>query len=123
MTEAQAKTVEEKTRSQYHNRLWYRMRAGRITASKLKAVCHTDQAFPSESLVMSICHPELSKFKSTATTWGCEHERTARERYKVLYESIYIRHFPLQSAGYSSMSTIHSWVLPLMDWSLVHVVA
>ena len=66
VTEAQAKTVEEKTRSQYHNRLWCRMRAGRIMASKLKAVCHTDQAFPSESLVMSICHPELSKFKSTA---------------------------------------------------------
>ena len=89
MTQAQAETVEEKTRSQYHNHLWYRMRAGRITASKLKAVCHTDQAFPSESLVMSICHPELSKFKSITTTWCCEHERTARERYRVLYESMH----------------------------------
>ena len=93
VTEAQAKKLrrkqEAKRKQEYHNRLWYRMRPGRITVSKLKAVCHTDQAFPSESLVMSICHPELSKIKSTATTWGCEHERTARERYKVLYESIH----------------------------------
>ena len=69
-------------RSQHHSHLWYRMRSGRITASKLKAACHTDPCLPSNSLIMSICYPELSKFKSAAMQWGCEHERFARDKYQ-----------------------------------------
>ena len=37
---------------------------------------------PSASLIMSICHPELSKFSTAATKWGCEHESVARKKYK-----------------------------------------
>lgn len=79
---SQAKAVEEQTRGQANSRLWFRMRTGQITASKLKAVCSTDPAMPSASLIMSICHPELSKFSTAATKWGCEHESVAREKYK-----------------------------------------
>ena len=79
VTTAQALAVEEKIRSQSHSCLWHRMRNGRVTASRLKAVCHTDPASPSISLIMSICHLELSRFKSAATTWGCEHENEARK--------------------------------------------
>ena len=82
VTESQAKFVEQQTRSQHHSRLWYRMRSGRITATKLKAACHTDPCLPSNSLIMSICYPELSKFKSAAMQWGCEHERFARDKYQ-----------------------------------------
>ena len=46
------------------------MRAGRISASNLKAVCHTDTAMPSISLIMSICHPDMSHFNTTATAYG-----------------------------------------------------
>lgn len=30
---------------------------------------------------MGICHPELSKFSTNATKWGCDHEATARDAY------------------------------------------
>jgi hypothetical protein len=65
----QAVTTEKATRGQSGSKLWYRMRAGRVTASRLKAVCRTDPAMPSMSLIMSVCHPELSKFSTTATQW------------------------------------------------------
>ena len=68
----QAKAVEEQTRGQANSPLWDRMRTGRVTATKLKAVCSTDPAMPSISLIMSICYPELSKY---ATRWGCKHDR------------------------------------------------
>lgn len=65
------------------------MRSGRITASRLKAVCSNDPAYPSMSLIMSICYPELSQFRSSATTWGCEHESEARAKYKTLYDPLH----------------------------------
>ena len=73
--------VEEKTRKQASSRLWFRMRAGRVTASKFKAACCTNPSKPSHSLIMSICHPELVKFSNEATKWGCSHEVTAKEAY------------------------------------------
>ena len=57
------------------------MRAGRITASRLKAACRTNPAQPSISLIMAVCHPEMSKFKTVATNWGCEHEKVAISRH------------------------------------------
>ena len=71
--------MEEKTREQASSRLWFRMRTGRITASKFKNACHTDSARPSHSLIMSICHPEIARFNTEATKWGCHHEKTARD--------------------------------------------
>lgn len=73
--------VEERTRKQANSRLWFRMRTGRVTASKFKSACVTDPLKPSHSLIMSICHPELMKFTSEATKWGCNHEAAAKEVY------------------------------------------
>ncbi len=81
ITEDQALLVESKTRLQSNSRLWLRMRTGRVTASRFKAVCRTNLAQPSLSLVMALCHPEIAKFKSSATSWGCEHEKTAISKY------------------------------------------
>ena len=78
----QACLVENKTRDQATSRLWFRMRAGRITASRFKSACCTDPTSPSLSLIMAICHPETTKFKYVAITWGCEHEATARIQYQ-----------------------------------------
>ncbi len=64
MTEKEAKNVELQTRAQANSRLWFRMRAGRITTSRLENVCCTNPAQPSISLIMAICHPELAKFRS-----------------------------------------------------------
>ena len=81
ITSEQCKAVEMKTRDQSNSRLWFRMRAGRITASKFKSVCHTDPATPSLSLIMHVCHPDTVKFKTAATSWGCQHETDALEQY------------------------------------------
>lgn len=66
------------TRTQADSRLWYQQRAGRVTASKLRQVLHTDISQPSLSLIMAICYPETYK---VACKYGCEHETTAREKY------------------------------------------
>ena len=36
---------------------------------------------PSISLILSICHPEMLRFKSAATADGCEHEKKGRYHY------------------------------------------
>lgn len=80
VTKDEIDQAEIVTRSQVKSRLWQKMRAGRITASCFKAVCHTDLSNPSKSLIMSICHPELSRFKTASTQYGCEHEATAKKK-------------------------------------------
>ena len=55
--------------------------AGRITASHFKSAYCTDQVSPFFSLIMLICHPELSRFRNAALCLGCEHEDTARQKY------------------------------------------
>ena len=86
ITVEQVKNVEEKTREQAASRLWFQQRAGRITASKLKAAVHTDSTQPSQSLIKAICYPESQQFKTRATVWGCKHEITAKEAYKTQCE-------------------------------------
>ena len=84
VTEDMAAAVEEATRAQSKCNLWYKYRAGRVTASRLKQVCRTNLAMPSQSLVKSICYPEAFRFTSAATSWGCSHEKAAREHYMEL---------------------------------------
>ena len=63
-----AQSVEKETRLQSHSKLWYTYRAGRVTASRMKAaVCHTNIAKPSQSLINSICYPEAFNFFSKQT--------------------------------------------------------
>lgn len=91
--------VEEKTRDQARSRLWFRMRSGRITASRFKCACCTNPASPSLSLIMAICHPETTKFKTTATCWGCGHESTACAKYKNLKSDVH-QNFEFSSCGF-----------------------
>ncbi len=81
VTEEQALLVEAKTKLQANSRLWLRMRTGRITASCFKAACRTNIGQPSLSLVIALCYPEITKFKSSATKWGCKHEKIAISKY------------------------------------------
>ena len=67
VTKEMSNTIEEGTRNQANSKLWYKYRAGRITASKMKAVCHTISAYPAQSLVKSICYPESFCFTSEQT--------------------------------------------------------
>ena len=62
--------------------MWHDQPAGRITASILKAACHTDPGQPSLSLIKAICYPHSVKFSTSATKWGCEHEKAALQEYE-----------------------------------------
>ena len=81
LTEEMAECVEAATRDQSQSKLWYKYRSGRITASRMKAVCHTDPAKPLQSLIKGICYPEAFCFTSKATSWGCSHEKEAQDIY------------------------------------------
>ena len=76
-TNEMAKSVELETRLQHKSKLWFKFRAGRVTASRMKAACRTDINHPSQSLIKSICYPEAFSFTSKQTDWGCKHEKQA----------------------------------------------
>ena len=54
-------------RDQLKSHLCFNMRTRRVTVSKLRAVCVTDETMPSLSLTMSCCYPEV---KTSATVWA-----------------------------------------------------
>ena len=76
--------LEQLTRGQSTSKLWMRFRSGRITASRLHQVVHTDPHKPSISLIKAICYPNSVRFITAATKHGCEHERTAINAYKLI---------------------------------------
>ena len=59
----------------------------------MKAVCHTNVAKPSQSLIRSICYPKAFNFFSKQTEWGCKHEKTARQIYYTINS---VKHHNLQ---------------------------
>ena len=98
VSQQQAKAVELNTKSKSKSPLWFNMRTGRITASRFKAASHTSPVPPSISLIMSICHPEISRFKAAAKCWGCEHEQVARDKYASLL-SVSHHNFKVEESG------------------------
>ena len=74
--------VEAKTRKQANSWPWFKMWTGQIMASRFKPACCTDPANPSVSLIMTLCNPEAFRFCNTTTSWGCQHEKAALEKYK-----------------------------------------
>ena len=49
VTSEMVEAVERATRDQSGSNLWFKYRAGRITASRMKSVCHSDPANPAQS--------------------------------------------------------------------------
>ncbi len=45
----------------------------------MKSVFHSDPASPAQSLIKVICYPEAFKFITAATSWGCKHEKSAKD--------------------------------------------
>ena len=83
ITEVQQKHLEELTRGQRNSKHWMRFRSGRITASRLHQVVHTDPHKPSIFLIKAICYPDSVRFTTAATKFGCEHEETAINAYQL----------------------------------------
>ena len=61
---------------------FFRHRAGRISASMSGAVCRTNPAQPSQSLIQSVCYPHLFKVNTKAVLHGCKHEADAIKAYE-----------------------------------------
>lgn len=61
--------------------------SGRITASRLHQVVHTDPHKPALSLIYSICYPETRNFFAAATKYGCEHEKEAVKSYEAMMKT------------------------------------
>lgn len=68
-------------RGQAKSKLWFRFHEGRITASRAKQVCKTNINQPAPSLIKQICYPETVKISTSATMYGCEHEKVALRHY------------------------------------------
>ena len=81
VTKNQSEAVEKATKQQSASQTWFRFKAGRILGSTMKACCHTNPDLPSQSLIKRICYPTSHKCSSASTQWGCDHEKTAIEKY------------------------------------------
>ena len=55
----------------------------------MKHVCATDPGNPSQSLINRICYPEMNRFFSNATNWGCEHEDSVRSAYANIMKDVH----------------------------------
>lgn len=99
LSEEQVNSIEVATRKQSENNNWYIQRAGRITASKFKSVCKTNQCKPSLSLIKSICYPTKMIFHSKATSWGIHHENNAVEEYATSMKGENHEGFQLNEVG------------------------
>ena len=81
LSNEQLQKIQCETAEQGHSKLWFRLRSGRITASKFKQACRTDINNPSRSLIKSICYPTENKFTNSAVAWGLEKESIAVADY------------------------------------------
>ena len=82
LTENEIFPIERDTFDQAAGKSFFRHHAGRIGASRCHAVCHTDPAKPSQSLIKSICYPDVFNFSTKATRHGCQHEAFAISSYE-----------------------------------------
>lgn len=74
LTTAQVGAIERATRGQSSSKTWFRQRAGRITASNLRRVLHTNAEKPAKALIKAICYPEAHRFSTAATTYLQGHQ-------------------------------------------------
>ena len=70
------------TKKQAQGNKWHQVRAGRMTASRVYDVLHTDINFPSVSLIENICKlSSVCETKIPSLKWGIDNERNAILRY------------------------------------------
>lgn len=98
ISEDTVKSVEAATRHQSNSPDWFLYRAGRVTASVMKSVCHTSTESPSLSLLKTICYPEKDSLRVPAVMWGLDHEQDAFQAYKA-EEATKHENFQCQRSG------------------------
>ena len=102
ITKKQIKQVERDTIAQTKGNSFFKHRAGRIGASQSKAACQTNPALPSQSLIQSVCYPELHKLNTNAVIHGCKHEQDAINAYEEKMKKEHIN-FKIEKCGLFSV--------------------
>ena len=90
--------MERDTRSQAKGNNFFQHRARRIGASGSKAACQTNPTLPSQSLIQSICYPELNKLNTEAIRHGCKHEQDAITAYEKAMQEKHVT-FKVKKSG------------------------
>ena len=98
VTDQEIDIIEKDTINQAKGLGFFRHRTGRIGASISKAASHTDPALPSQSLIKTICYPELFKFSTAATEHGCQHEESAILAFEKVMKTQH-RNFKVKRCG------------------------
>ena len=62
-------------------KLWFELRAGRITASNMYRATHSNPLKPSVTLIRDICYPYERRFECQAVRYGKRHEGDGADRY------------------------------------------
>lgn len=89
ITTEEIEIIEKETREQSKGKSFFKHRAGRIGASVSGAVAHTNPAQPSQSLIKSICYPQLFNTSTKATDHGIKHEDNAITAYEMAIEDLH----------------------------------
>lgn len=98
INEAAINSIEQRTRNQAKSTNWFAYRTGRITASTLYDVCHTQFYAPSKSLINRICFPNSKELSVPSVKYGREKEAVALGQYKTLMAAGH-NHVQFEEAG------------------------
>ena len=98
LTDRDIKIIEQDTVTQAKGSGFFQHRAGRIGASVSKAAVHTDSELPLQSLIKTICYPELFRFSTAATEHSCRHEEDAISVFEKVMRTRH-EHFKIQRCG------------------------
>lgn len=97
-TEGEIIMIQKLTVRQSETNFWFKLRAGRVTASNFKEVVKTSKTKPALSLIKKICYPLNHIFTTKATKYGVENEPIARDAYKKLMEKNHTN-FKIETCG------------------------
>ena len=98
ISDAEIQMIERETLNQARESSFYQHRAGRIGASQSKEASHADPCQPSESLIKTICYPNVFKFSTAATRHGCKHGPLAIKEYEKQMKSEH-ENFQVKNCG------------------------
>ena len=80
----------------------------------MKAICHTNPANPAQSLIKQVCYSKTYAITSKQTSWGCMHEKAARDRYVKTMKGAHTN-FNVTDSGFIINPELLLLVLPQME--------
>ncbi|XP_048735015.2 uncharacterized protein LOC125650616 [Ostrea edulis] len=100
VTSEEAAYLETVTQTQSDCLTWHEQRAGRISASKVHSVLHTNQEKPGVSVLKSICNATFNSGRTSVPSlgWGLEHEADAIAVLEAVMSQLHVN-FKISKCG------------------------